>query len=107
MAIRAGRRELIAARDGFAVNAGVESVLDIGVALPAGGRNIELVDRRFGLVGGQDFMRAMAIGTDGGLQGALLDGTSVHAVLIGEERLRAYAVGLHEEALPVAAAARG
>ncbi len=52
-------------------------------------------------------MDAVAIGADGGLLRAAGDGAAVHAGLIGEEGLRAFAVRLHEELLPVAAAAGG
>ena len=52
-------------------------------------------------------MRAVAVGADGGLLRAVGDGAAVHAVLIGDEGLRAFAVRLHEKLLPVAAAAGG
>jgi len=47
----------------------------------------------------------VAIGADGSLLRAIGDGAAVNAGLIGEERLRGFAVRLHEELLPVAAAA--
>jgi len=50
---------------------------------------------------------AVAIGADGGLLRAVSDGASVDAGLIGEEGLRGFAIRLHEELLPVAAAAGG
>ncbi len=52
-------------------------------------------------------MRAVAIGADRGLLRAIGDGAAVHAVLVGEEGLRAFAVRLHEKLLPVAPAAGG
>ena len=50
-------------------------------------------------------MDAVAIGADGGLLRAVGDGAAVHAGLIGEEGLRGFAIRLHKEFLPVAAAA--
>ena len=85
----------------------VEGVGDVGVALAAGGGDVELGDGRLGVVGGENFVRAVAIGADGGLLRAVGDGAAVHAVLVGEEGLRAFAVRLHEKLLPVAAAAGG
>lgn len=80
--ICANGRELIAARDGLSVNAGVEGVLNVRVALSARGRDIEFVDRRLGIGGREDRVRAVAIGAHGGFHGSVLDGTTVHAVLV-------------------------
>ncbi len=107
MAVSADRGELVAARDGLPVNALHEGVCDVGVALAAGGGNVELGDGRFGVVGGENFVRAVAIGADRGLLRSIGDGAAVHAVLVGEEGLRAFAVRLHEKLLPVAPAAGG
>ncbi len=52
-------------------------------------------------------MDAVAIGADGGLLRTVGDRPAVHALLIGDEWLGAFAVRLHEEPLPVAAAAGG
>ena len=107
VAVGADRGELVAARDGLPVNALLEGVCDVRVALAAGGGNVELGDRRFGVAGGENFVRAVAIGADGGLLRAVGDGAAVHAVLVGDEGLRAFAVRLHEKLLPVAPAAGG
>ena len=52
-------------------------------------------------------MDAVAIGADGGLLRAIGDGAAMDAGLVGEEGLRGFAIRLHEELLPVAAAAGG
>ncbi len=57
------------------------------------------------VAGGQDLVRTMAVGADCCLRRAFLDGASMHALLIGDEGLRAFAVGLHEELLTVTLAA--
>ena len=82
VAVGADRGELVAARDGLPVNALHESVCDIGVALAAGGGHVELGDGRFGVAGGENFVRAVAIGADRGLLRAVGDGAAVHAVLV-------------------------
>ena len=107
VAVGADGRELIALRDGLAMDALHEGGLDISVALAAGGRNIHARDGRFWVTGRLDIVGAVAIGADGSFFTAVGDGASVHAVLVGEKRLGADTVGLHEEALPVATAAGG
>lgn len=107
VAISADRRLSVAVRDGLSVNAGIEGICDFRVALAACGRHIELVNGRRGLVGGENLVIAVAIGTDGGLLRSVGDGASVHARLIRDERLSADAVLFHEEFLPVAPAAGG
>ena len=96
MAVRTSGSLAVAARQSLAVNALHEGVVDVGVALAAGGGNIELVDLRLDFVGGQNFVRTVAIGTHGGLLRTLLRGAPVHAFLVGEEGLGALAVRLHE-----------
>src|SRR5215831_16941089 len=49
----------------------------------------------------------MTVGAHGGLHRAVFDGASVHAVLIGDEGLCAYAARCHQESLPMAPTARG
>jgi len=49
-------------------------------------------------------MRAVAIGADGRFRGAAFDGPSMHALLVGDEGLRAHAIRLHQKLLSVAAA---
>ena len=62
VAIRAHRRQPIPARNALPVNALHERVVHVCVALAAGRRHIELVDRRFLIVRRQYLVRAMAIG---------------------------------------------
>lgn len=107
MTVCADRRQGVSPRDPLAVDAGHERIVDCRVALAAGRRHIEFVDWRLLVIGGKDLVRAMAVGTHRGLLRAVFDGTPMHAVLIGEERLRALPVRLHQELLPVAAPARG
>src|SRR4051812_34381438 len=57
------------------------------------------------LIGGADFVAAVAVGTDGRLLRTIFDGLAVHALLIGDEGLRADAVRGGDELLPMAAAA--
>ena len=105
VAVRADRGQPVAARDCLPVNALHEGLVDCRMALAAGGRNIELVDRRLGVVGGKNLVRAVAIGADRGLLRSFFDGAPMHAFLIGDEGLRALAVRLHQKLLPVASAA--
>ncbi len=87
VAVGAYRRKLVAPRDGLPVNAVIEGLLDLSVALAARGRDIEFVDRRFGVVGGADLVRAMAVSADSSFGGTLFRRAAVHAVLVGEEGL--------------------
>jgi hypothetical protein len=88
MAVRADRRQPIAARNSLPVDAGHEGLRDVGMALAAGGRDVEFVNGRLVFVGGENLVRAVAIGTHGGLLRAVLDRASVHARLVGDEGLR-------------------
>ena len=81
--------------------------VDLGVALAAGGGHVEFVDRRMVFVGGENLVGAVAVGAYRGFLRAVLDGASVHALLVGDEGLRALAVRGHEELLAVTAAAGG
>ncbi len=94
-------------RTGLPVNALHVDALHIGVALAAGGGNIELVDRRLCVVGGKNLMRAMAVRADRRGLRAVLHRVSVDAVLVGHKDLRAAAGGLHQKLLAVACAAGG
>src|ERR1035441_2877846 len=104
--VRANRSLCIPARKRLPVNALHEGVVDLRVALAACRRNIELVNRRFPVVGGKNLVRAMAIGADRGLLRSLFHRASVHALLIADEGLCALAARLHQEFLPVASSAR-
>src|ERR1017187_1197877 len=105
MAGRAARRLSVAPRNCLTVNALHEGRPDCRMAIAASRRNVELVDRGFGVIGGKNFMRAVAIGADRGLRRSLFDGASMHAFLVGDEGLGAFAVRLHQELLPMAPAA--
>ena len=107
VAIGADGGERVAARDGLAVNALGEDGLHAGVALAAGAGDVELVDQRLGIVGGQNLVRAVAVGADGGLLRAVLDRAAVDALLVADEGLVAVAGRLHQELLAVAGAAGG
>ena len=65
--IGADGREIVTPCDGLAVNALIEVCRDLGVALAAGGGDVEFGDWRLGVVRGADRVRAMAISTDGSL----------------------------------------
>ncbi len=105
VAVRAHRSQLIATRNRLPVNALIECVFNLRVALAAGGRNACLVDRRFGIARGQNLVRPMAIRAHRGLLRAVLHGPPMHALLVGEERLVALPIRLHQKLLPVASAA--
>src|ERR1039458_242890 len=102
MAVRADRRQPIALEDALPVDALHEGVFDCRMALSAGLGNIELVDRRLLIVGGEYLMRAVAIGADGSLLRPIFDGLPMHALLVREEGLGALPIGLHQELLPMA-----
>ena len=97
----------IAARDRLPVNARIERVRNVRVALAAGSRHVESVNRRLRIVGRQNLVRAVAVGAHRGLLRSVLHRAPVHALLVGNKRLRALAVRLHQELLPVAPSAGG
>lgn len=107
VAIRADRGESVTTCDSLPVDAGHKCLLDLGMALAAGGGHVEFIDGRLLVVGRNDLVSAVAVSAHGGLFRAVLDSASMHAFLIGEERLCRFAVGFHEELLAVAAPARG
>ena len=65
VAVSAYRRLPVAARDRLAVGALHVLLLNVVVALGAGCRNVELVDRRFGIAGAQDVVLPVTVGADG------------------------------------------
>jgi hypothetical protein len=95
----------IAARDRLAVDALDEFCFHAFMTLGAGRRNVEFEDRRFGVAGGKDLVRAVAVGADRGLLGTGSDGASMNTLLVGKERRIAVAAGLHDKFLAVASAA--
>jgi hypothetical protein len=82
VAIRADRRKAVAPRDCLAVNALIEGLRDLSVALSAGIRDVELRDRRLGIVRRTDRMRTMTVSADGSLGGTLFRGAAMYAVLV-------------------------
>src|SRR5579863_880849 len=100
MAIGTDGSQAVAAGNSLPVDAGHERLRDLGVTLAAGGRHVEFIDGRMVFVGGQNLMRAVAIGTYRGLLRTVFDGPSVHTLLIGNKRLRTDAVGGVDELLP-------
>ena len=75
------------------------------MALAASQRNVEFEDGRLGIFRVENVVRAMTIGADGGLLGAVGDGISVDALLIRGDHLDAEAVLLHDELLAMAGTA--
>ena len=88
------------------MSAVIKGMLNLRVALPARVRDVEFRDRGLVIIWGEYLVRAMAIGTDGGLGRSLLCGSPVHALLVRDERLGAHAVRFHQKFLPVTAPAR-
>ncbi len=82
VAIGADGRKIVAPRDGLPMNALIEGLRDLGMALAAGGGDVEFRDWRLGVVRGADRVRAMAVSTDGSLGGTFFGGTTVDAVLV-------------------------
>ena len=77
----------------------------IAVALGAGSRNVELVDRRLGIAGAEDVVLAVAVGADRGLVRTGGNRLAVNALLVGGEGSGADAARRHHELLAVASAA--
>jgi len=105
VAIRAHRGQSVATRQRLPVNALHKGAVDVRMALAAGGRNRELVDRRLGVVRSQYLVRAVAIRAHCGLLRSLLCRPPMHAFLVRVEGLRAFAVRLHQKLLTMATAA--
>jgi len=64
MTVGAHRSLPVAAGNGLPVDALHEFLLHGLVTLRTGGRDVELKDRRLGITGGQDFMRAVTVGAN-------------------------------------------
>src|SRR5579864_3501814 len=105
VAIGAHRRLTVAASDRLAMNALHEFLLHGLVTLRAGDRHVELEDRRLGIAGSENLVRAVAVGTHGSLIRSSGDCPAMHALLVGGEGLRAVAAGFHHKFLTVTAAA--
>ena len=105
VAICAGRRQLISAGEAQPVDALQKNMLDLAMTFSASCGDIELVNRRAGIVRRQNLVLPMAIRADGSALGAFLDRSSMHAILIRREDPRADAACIHHKLLAVAAAA--
>ena len=88
------------------MNALHERVVHVRVAFAAGRRNIEFVDRRLGVIRRQNLVRPMTICAHSGFLRTHLRRPTVNALLVADERLRAFPARLHQEFLPVAPPAR-
>lgn len=64
MAIGTRRRQRVAVRNSLPVNTGHKCVFNGGVALAAGGRHVELVNRRMLIGGRKNLVRTVAVGTN-------------------------------------------
>src|SRR5580692_2798215 len=101
MAIRTYRRLPIASPDCLSMDARAKFFLHIPVALCTGCGNIELEDRRLGIVRGKNLVHSVAIGTDCGFIRARSHGAPMDAFLIREKRLCAVTASLHHKFLAV------
>src|ERR1039458_1018516 len=107
VAVRAYRRQPVTPADSLPVNTLHESLFDSAMALAAGDGNVELVNRRLCIVGRKNLVRTVAIRAYRGLLRSLLDGQSMHALLVRHKGLTALPVRFHQKLLPVAPAAGG
>ena len=82
VAVGAGGRLQNAFGDGLAVNALRVGVVDVRVALAAGGGDVLLPDFRMRIGDGQDVVHAVAVIARSGVFVALLDGAAMHALPI-------------------------
>ena len=82
VAIGADRRESVTPRYRLSMNALIEGLRDLCMALAAGGGDVEFGDWRLGVVRGADRVRAMSVSTYGSLGGTFFGGTTVYAVLV-------------------------
>lgn len=103
VAIGADRRHPVSVPYRLAVDAVFELLGDVLVALTAGGRNVEFKDRRFGISGIENFVRAVAIGANRGFFRTGGDRVAMHALLVGSDHLRTLA--FHDEFLAVTGSA--
>ena len=105
VAVGAHRRLPVAARDCLPVDALRVFLLDVVVALGAGQGNVEFVNRRLGIGGGQNIVLTVTIRAHCGLVGAGGHGFSVHTLLVRVEGSGAYTARCHDEFLSVTGAA--
>ena len=82
MAIGTNRGLRVAASDCLSVDTLHELALDWAVTLSARLRNVELEDRRPLIIGGQNFVSAVAIGANRGLRRSICDGLPVDTLLV-------------------------
>ena len=105
VAVGAHRSLPIPLRHSGSVNALLEFPGDGVVALAASERDIKFEDGRLGIFSVKNFMRAMAIGADGGFFRTVGYGMPMHALLVRSDHLRALAAVGHYKLLAVACAA--
>ena len=82
MTIGTNRGLRVAMSDGLSVDTLHELALDWAVTLSTRLRNVELEDRRLLIVGGQNFVSAVAIGANRGLRRSIGDGLPVDTLLV-------------------------
>jgi len=82
VAVRAHWRLRIAARYCLSVDALSKFLLHRPMTFGTGARNVELEDRRLGIAGGQNLVRAVTIGAHGSLLGTGCNRATVDALLI-------------------------
>ena len=92
VAVRAGRRVHLAARNELAVDTGLELLLDRAVALATGRRDVEEVDRRLDVAWRQDVMRRAA--------GRVAIVARGRGVLAAGRRLAVHAALVHLDGVP-------
>jgi hypothetical protein len=91
--------------NGLAMNALLEFLGDLLVALAASHWYVEFEDGGFRVFGVQNFMRAVTIGADRRFLRPVGDGVSVNALLIRGDRLNTQSAALHHKLLAVAGSA--
>jgi len=105
VAVRAHRRLPVCFGNGLAMNALLEFLPDLLVALAAGHRHIELKNGRLRILGVQNFVGAVTIGADRRFLGPVGDCMSMNALRIRGDRLDTQAAAFHYELLAVARSA--
>ena len=96
---------MVAAGQRLSVDALQKNMLDLAMTFPAGRGDIELVDRRAGIVCRKNLVRPMAIRAVRGALRTSLHRPAMHAVLIRREDLGTDATSIHHKLLAVAMAA--
>ena len=87
------------------MDADIEGVLNVRMALAAGRGHAEFINRRLRIIGGKNGVSTVAIRADRSLHRSVSDSLSVNALLVRDERLSANAIRLHQEFLSMASTA--